>query len=55
MKPEKKQSGQLKNILLPAILLAAAALLCLYGAINGGAEEVWMKAARICMECIGLD
>ncbi len=36
------------------LLLAGAAALCLYGAFTGQAEEVLLKAARICMECIGL-
>ena len=36
------------------ILFLAAAGLCLYGAMNGEMAIVWAKAARICMECIGL-
>ena len=37
-----------------AVLLAAAILLIVLGAINGGALDVLAKAIRICSECIGL-
>ncbi len=39
---------------LTAALLAAAAAMCAVGAATGQAEDVLAKAARICMECIGL-
>jgi hypothetical protein len=39
---------------LGAILLLAALAMCVYGAACGEAEAVFRKAARICMECIGL-
>ena len=35
-------------------VFAAALLMCIYGAFTGGADAVLMKAAKICMECIGL-
>ena len=35
-------------------ILAAAVCMCLYGAATGQAEDVFIKAIRICMECIGL-
>ena len=41
--------------ILPIILFAAALALCIYGAVRGEAEAVLLKAAKICMECIGLD
>ena len=36
------------------LLFLVALGLCLYGAAAGQAEAVLTKAARICMECIGL-
>ena len=39
---------------LIAAFLAAALGLCVYGAVSGQAEDVFTKAATICMECIGL-
>ncbi|MBR4743980.1 MAG: hypothetical protein IK082_07310 [Oscillospiraceae bacterium] len=39
---------------LTAALLAAALAMCAFGAAAGQAEDVLAKAARICMECIGL-
>ena len=40
---------------LPALILLIAALaLCVYGFVSGEAQTVFMKAATICMECIGL-
>ena len=37
-----------------AIILAAALVMIVVGAINGGAADVLGKAIRICTECIGL-
>ncbi len=39
---------------IPYILLAAALGLCIYGIVSGDAEDVLMKAAAVCMECIGI-
>ncbi len=39
---------------LTLALLAAAVSMCIYGAATGQAGEVFLKAIRICMECIGL-
>ena len=39
---------------LTAALLAAALAMCAFGAAAGQTEDVLEKAARICMECIGL-
>ena len=36
------------------ILLIAGLGLCVFGAVRGEAEAVFIKAAKICMECIGL-
>ena len=35
-------------------LLGLAAVFLAVGVLRGEAESVWMKAIRICMECIGL-
>jgi hypothetical protein len=35
-------------------LFALAALFLALGTLNGGAREVFAKAAAICSECIGL-
>ncbi len=45
-----KRSGYLSAWLM----LAAALALCIFGAARGEAKSVFIKAARICMECIGL-
>lgn len=37
-----------------AAMLAAAAGLLVLGAFNGGAQTVFAKAARVCLECIGV-
>lgn len=36
------------------VLLGLAAVFLVIGIFRGEAEAVWMKAIRICMECIGL-
>ncbi len=40
--------------LLSILVFAAALALCIYGALRGEAEEVLMKATKICLECIGI-
>ena len=39
---------------LTVVLFAVALIMCVYGAATGDAAAVFTKAARICMECIGL-
>ena len=41
-------------LILRAVLLAAAVCLIAAGVSNGGAQDVFVKAVRICTECIGL-
>ena len=44
-----------KNLIgLKWVILIAALAMLLYGASSGQADAVLTKAARICMECIGL-
>ena len=40
--------------LIGLVILAAALVLCFYGAVSGQAEEVLIKATKICLECIGI-
>lgn len=55
MKPSVSQpEGGRSRALLRGLLLAAAAGLILFGALNGGAREVLAKAVQICGECVGL-
>ncbi len=49
MKDKKKRNG-----LISIILFAAALAMCIYGALDGEAKEVLIKATKICLECIGL-
>ena len=46
------KKGPSKIVIL--ILLAAAIGVCIYGAATGQAQSVFVKATKICMECIGL-
>jgi hypothetical protein len=39
---------------LSIILFGAAIGMCIFGAVRGEADAVLVKAAKICMECIGL-
>ncbi len=39
---------------LRTVLLIAAAVLLIVGILNGSARDVFVKAAKICTECVGL-
>ena len=50
--PEPPRSR--REALLRGALLGLALLLILVGVLNGGLRELFIKAANICTECIGL-
>jgi len=39
---------------IPVLLMIVGLGMCAVGAVMGEAGVIFMKAARICMECIGL-
>lgn len=45
---------KIRDRYLPLMILAAALVSCLYGALGGEAGIVLRKAAAVCMECIGI-
>ena len=61
-KPELSQKGLQEGLLdnpkilwaTRGVLIAAAIVLIIFGALNGGLENVLFKAANLCMECVGL-
>lgn len=40
--------------LVAGVLIAAAIALIIVGVLDGGAKDVFSKAAHICFECIGI-
>ena len=55
---ETLKEGWLENKkhlwILRGIILVASVFLIVFGIANGGLEWVWDKAAKLCMECVGL-
>ena len=44
----------MKKNLIAGALIAAAIALIVVGVLDGGAKDVFNKAANICFECIGI-
>lgn len=52
---EKKVTKKSRGILIAQIsILVVAVALIIFGSVTGGASDVFIKAAKICSECIGL-
>ncbi|MBQ1818220.1 MAG: hypothetical protein II124_06255 [Clostridia bacterium] len=49
-----KTDSKLKRYLTPFILIAIGIVFVFYGATDGEAKAVLIKAIAICMECIGI-
>ena len=39
---------------LQIILILAAAAMIIAGILNGSMRDVWGKAVKLCMECVGI-
>ncbi len=39
---------------LQIILILAAAAMIIAGILNGSIRDVWGKAVKLCMECVGI-
>lgn len=53
--PQTEKSGNSKRLrLIRGVVLAVAVVFIIAGIINGGADDVLLKAIVICTECIGL-
>ena len=53
LRPEGQADGS-RIWLVRGVILAAAILLIILGAVTGNAREVLVKAINICTECVGL-
>ena len=53
MKIRPKKNEKAINIIKYSILVAAV-IMVIVGGVIGGANDVFLKAAKICSECIGL-
>jgi len=48
-----KNAAKRKKALQVFLLLAAAAMIAA-GVLNGSMRDVWGKAVKLCMECVGI-
>ncbi len=53
-KTAKLKKDKEPRAFITALLLAAAAAVCAYGAKSGEAEIIFVRAVNICLECIGI-
>ncbi|MBR6401239.1 MAG: thioredoxin [Firmicutes bacterium] len=44
----------MKKAALKYVIFVAAALMVMYGMVNGEPETVAQKATKVCLECIGI-
>ena len=51
--PAPAREGR-RTFVIRAVLLCAAAVLIVLGALNGGLRDVLVKAINLCKECVGL-
>nr|MBQ6241183.1 hypothetical protein [Lachnospiraceae bacterium] len=54
MKESPDSADKKRPAVLPLFLLLAGAGLLLAGLLSGQAQDVLMKAVRVCLECIGV-
>ena len=54
MKRNVRKGRQISQTIVRAVLLTAAVVCIIAGIFNGGMQDVFVKAANICSECIGL-
>ncbi|MBO5076799.1 MAG: hypothetical protein J5584_04295 [Clostridia bacterium] len=53
-KPEDGNKKRIVRIVVPALLIAAALALIAVGIASKQLTAVWSKAAKLCLECVGI-
>ena len=54
IRDDRKSIDRKTQVILRAVLLTGAVVCIIAGICNGGMQDVFVKAANICSECIGL-
>ena len=54
IRDDRKSIDRKTQVILRAVLLTGAVVCIIAGIFNGGMQDVFVKAANICSECIGL-